>query len=681
MPFPHPVSARCRAWSILLLLQLWAGAVQAAEFARDGFRFETGPTPGFVVAVEVPTRATQPREGSGALYNWLNETQQDHRGGGNRLYRRVVSEALTREGLEELAQPQIVFDPSYQRLTIHQVAVQRGEEIGERFDPGRITLARRELDADRRGIHTGLVTALVVIDDVRIGDRVHLAYSIEGVHPVLSDRAGEDYALALPVAQQLRYLRLLADAARPLRLRAPPGFEAPRPRRRGDSLEYIHRATGVAAVQVEPELPPWVDPVPTLEVASVADWREVADWARTLYPPAQPLSPELQREVATIAAAHPDPAARALATLRLVQDEVRYLSLSLGESTHRPAEPNEVWARRFGDCKDKSRLLVTLLEALGVRAAPALVHSQQGRALPRRLPRAGVFDHVIVRIQLAEGAVWVDPTASLQRGDFSLQGFPDFGHALLVAEGSEALSPIERPAGQVDSIELEQNYKVAGSGAALAVRTTWTGAYAEWMRRRIAAEGIPALREEWRGHYARLHGELERVGEVQVEDDAGRNRLMVRDEFALKQFLQAAEGHSERFQVSAPAIGEFFPLPQAGHRDGPLALAHPSEVRQRVVVELPPEVLPALQDVSLEVHDPALQFERKASLRAGRFEASFSARSLAHEVSGEALARHLANRRQIHEAISLAVQVERSGARRASREERMRRLLQGAEAP
>lgn len=674
MPRPRPSALALIALLILLL----AGTAQAAQHTRDGFNFDTGPTPEYVAPVTVPARATLPRAGSRALYNWLNETQQDFRGGRRLLYRRIVNEALTREGLEEVAQPQIVFDPSYQRLTIHQLAVEREGKQADRFDPKRITLARRELDADRRGIHTGLVTALVVIDDVRIGDRVHLAYSLDGAHPVLGALAGEDYALALPVAQQLRYLRLLADAETPLKLQPANGFPPPREKRREGTREYVYRADAVPAVQVEPDLPPWVDPIPTLEVASVAGWKAVAEWALALYPPPQALSPELRAEVARIAQAHADPSARALAALRLVQDEVRYLSLALGESTHRPAEPNEVYARRFGDCKDKSRLLVTLLGELGIPAAPALVHSQQGLALPQRLPRAGVFDHVIVHIELADGAVWVDPTASLQRGDFGTQGFPDFAWALQVAAGSSALVPIERPAGQVDRHLLEQTYKVSGQGAALSVAATWTGGFAEWMRRRIASEGIQAVREEWRGYYARQHGPLKSVGEMQVEDDAQANRLVIRDELALEQFVKAAEEHKERFDISATVIGEFYPLPQSAGRTRPLALLHPSEVRQHVVVELPPDVLPALQDVAVEVDDPALHFERSASLRAGRFEANFSAQSRRIEVSGEQLAHHLASRRQIHEAISLGVQLERSGARRESREDRMRRLLQGA---
>lgn len=53
----------------------------------------------------------------------------------------------------------------------------------------------------------------------------------------------------------------------------------------------------------------------------------------------------------------PTPEERAAASLRWVQSEVRYFSVSFGESSHRPYAPAEVIARRYGDCKDKSYLL------------------------------------------------------------------------------------------------------------------------------------------------------------------------------------------------------------------------------------------------------------------------------------------------------------------------------------
>ena len=77
--------------------------------------------------------------------------------------------------------------------------------------------------------------------------------------------------------------------------------------------------------------------------------------------------------MALIAAEHSDPAGRAAAVLQLVQREIRYLGIEVGAGSHAPCAPALVCQRRFGDGKDKALLMVALLEALGVEAAPALV--------------------------------------------------------------------------------------------------------------------------------------------------------------------------------------------------------------------------------------------------------------------------------------------------------------------
>ena len=53
-----------------------------------------------------------------------------------------------------------------------------------------------------------------------------------------------------------------------------------------------------------------------------------------------------------------------------MQDEVRYLGLENGISAYKPSSPNKVYNQRFGDCKDKSLLLVTMLNQMNIEAYP-----------------------------------------------------------------------------------------------------------------------------------------------------------------------------------------------------------------------------------------------------------------------------------------------------------------------
>lgn len=131
-----------------------------------------------------------------------------------------------------------------------------------------------------------------------------------------------------------------------------------------------------------------------------------------------------------------------LAVLRFVQDEIRYLGIELGRHSHLPNPPARVLERRFGDCKDKSLLLCTALNALGIEAYPALVNTEAGRTLAERQPSPFAFDHVIVRARLDGKVYWLDATVPQQRGPLSGLPSPEYERALVVRQGSGELEEI-----------------------------------------------------------------------------------------------------------------------------------------------------------------------------------------------------------------------------------------------
>lgn len=137
------------------------------------------------------------------------------------------------------------------------------------------------------------------------------------------------------------------------------------------------------------------------QISSIPQWGTIADHIRPAYDQASalPAAADLAAHVARIKSEHSTPEARALAALRLVQDEVRYVALTLGESGWLPTSASEVWAGRQGDCKGKTVLLVALLGELGIDAVPALV-SSENLPLDQYLPMVSAFDHVTVKAHI-----------------------------------------------------------------------------------------------------------------------------------------------------------------------------------------------------------------------------------------------------------------------------------------
>jgi hypothetical protein len=93
------------------------------------------------------------------------------------------------------------------------------------------------------------------------------------------------------------------------------------------------------------------------------------------------------------------------ALFTFVADDIRYVNFVSGE-WWLPNRPQQLLARRQGDCDDKAMLLISLLRAVGIEAGEALVQTRY-TAQPSVLESTNVavplFDHGIVYLPTAEG--------------------------------------------------------------------------------------------------------------------------------------------------------------------------------------------------------------------------------------------------------------------------------------
>lgn len=92
--------------------------------------------------------------------------------------------------------------------------------------------------------------------------------------------------------------------------------------------------------------------------------------------------------------------------------DVRYTGIEFGEAAIIPQFPAETLRRRFGDCKDKSTLLVAMLRSAGIPAFLALVNTDSPEIDPD-LPGLGLFNHAIVYVP-GPPEQWIDATAEYE---------------------------------------------------------------------------------------------------------------------------------------------------------------------------------------------------------------------------------------------------------------------------
>ena len=131
-------------------------------------------------------------------------------------------------------------------------------------------------------------------------------------------------------------------------------------------------------------------------VSEFNSWNEVSKWYAQLFPRNPHLSPGLLKKINDIKNSYSDNDGRVLAALHFVQDEIRYMAVEIGVNSHKPNQPDKIFGQRFGDCKDKSYLLATILNAMGIEANAVLINTTDKQILSDKLPSPLAFDHCIV---------------------------------------------------------------------------------------------------------------------------------------------------------------------------------------------------------------------------------------------------------------------------------------------
>jgi len=99
------------------------------------------------------------------------------------------------------------------------------------------------------------------------------------------------------------------------------------------------------------------------------------------------------------------------AILEYIQDNFRYLSVSLGEHNFEPHPTDEVFKNRYGDCKDLSLLCLAMLKSAGIGAKCVLFQECYSAIDPQLvLPGTASFNHVLLFVETGNGeGFYIDP--------------------------------------------------------------------------------------------------------------------------------------------------------------------------------------------------------------------------------------------------------------------------------
>lgn len=209
--------------------------------------------------------------------------------------------------------------------------------------------------------------------------------------------------------QRLRRYVLVAPGGRKLNIdeeRMPAKAEVVQ-----DAGETIYKwdARNLKPLISEPRGPSHTEIAPYVSISTFEDWDELGRWYASIISPQMTLDGDLRTQLEKIAASAKTDEQKIQAVYEFVLRNTNYVAMEFGIYSYKPYPVTQVYARRFGDCKDKASLMIAMLRALNIDAELALVRTRKLGDVSDRATTLAVFNHALAYVPKYK--MWLDGTA------------------------------------------------------------------------------------------------------------------------------------------------------------------------------------------------------------------------------------------------------------------------------
>jgi tetratricopeptide (TPR) repeat protein/transglutaminase-like putative cysteine protease len=358
----------------------------------------------------------------------------------------VIYKVITQKGAEEWDSLSVEWEPWHEARPAFRVRVIAPDFTVRELDPNTITEAParggdykiysdgKRLRAPFPAIAPGVVVEEEYIESetepfFTAGRTGAASFGRERV-PVAHSRAVFDAPASLP----LHFSYMLLPDLKPARIEA------------NGRVTLTYELGPLEGYELrEPNLPPDVARYPEIRYSTGASWQAIAA-AYAKIVDRHAATAAVQAVVDKLISGKNAAAEKEAAILDYLDREVRYTGIEFGEATLVPHDPAETLSHKYGDCKDKATLLVTMLRAARIPAYVALLNAGSRMDIPADMPGMGVFDHAIVYVPgnpaHQEPELWIDATDRYAR----LGQLPgdDQGRLALIAR-SETTALVKTP--------------------------------------------------------------------------------------------------------------------------------------------------------------------------------------------------------------------------------------------
>ena len=179
-----------------------------------------------------------------------------------------------------------------------------------------------------------------------------------------------------------------------------------------DKIHYAFKNLNQPEIISEPGMPEIMDREAFSQFYcwTLGDWSIVSKWYSGLTKQQMQTNAELENFTKKLIADQKTEKDIIRAIFYFVSQKIRYVAVELGPHTHQPHVAHEIFKKRYGDCKDKTTLLLTMLKIAGIESVPGLVPAAPD-AFDKSAPTISVFNHAIAVVPKKDGTYyWLDAT-------------------------------------------------------------------------------------------------------------------------------------------------------------------------------------------------------------------------------------------------------------------------------
>ncbi len=255
---------------------------------------------------------------------------------------------------------------------------------------------------------------------------------------------------------------------------------------KGDSRVFHFTATDVPPVAPEAEAPPYTEILGHVHVSTYKTWDEMGQWYWGLVKDQFIADDEVRRRVAEVTKGLKTDKEKVRAVYDYVVQKTRYVALEFGIHGFKPYRCAQIFARGFGDCKDKATLIVTMLKEAGIPATIVIVRTGLRGDFETYPASLAPFDHAIAYVPSLD--LYLDGTAEYT-GSNELPAMDRGSLALQVNEGKAKLVHLpDPPASESVSTRVVDATLAEGGAAVIDWKNEVVGAAASSWRQRYHAE-------------------------------------------------------------------------------------------------------------------------------------------------------------------------------------------------